>query len=194
MARQRAQPDGRVLRGERNHLAIVDATYALIREGNLAPTAEQIAARSKLAVRTVFRQFAELDRLFADVATRVAREVLPVAPPPPPTGDLAEDLRALVARRARGYEHVAPFLAAARLLRDPPAAWRTQEAAMVRGLRAGLERSLAPYIVRVDASTRAALELLLSFEAWARLRDVQRLSVPDACEAIVHGCRRLLER
>ena len=52
--------DGRVLRGARNHALIVQAIYDLVRAGNVAPTAEEVAARAGVGVRTIFRQFKDL--------------------------------------------------------------------------------------------------------------------------------------
>lgn len=181
-------------RGARNHAAIVEATCALIREGAGLPTAEQIAARAGVGLRTVFRQFDDLDQLFAGVTARVLTEVLADGPPPAPTGDLDADLDALIARRARGYEHVGPFLRAARLVRVPPAAWRRFEAMAERALRDAGDRALAPHLAGVAGPAREALNLVLSFEAWDRLRTVQHLGVDQARATLRAATAALLRR
>lgn len=70
--------DGRRLRSERSQQAIVDASHALISEGNLIPTAQQIADRAGVGIRSFFRHFADMETLFeaVDAATRESTEAL----------------------------------------------------------------------------------------------------------------------
>ena len=57
--------DGRLLRSERSREQIVDALYELIGEGHMQPTAQQVAERSGVALRSVFRLFSDMDALYA---------------------------------------------------------------------------------------------------------------------------------
>ena len=47
--------DGRIQRSERSRETIVQAMLDLIGEGTLSPTAQQVAVRADVGVRTVFR-------------------------------------------------------------------------------------------------------------------------------------------
>jgi AcrR family transcriptional regulator len=179
-----AVADGRVQRGARNHEAIVKAVYDLVRENHLPPTVEEVAERAGVGTRTVFRQFADLDTLFRSMGERVQQEVIALVTPSAPSGHLEDDLRALVGRRARIYEHITPFRRAARLVRHQSLFLREREAVVTKMFRMALEGVVLPH-VGVDAtSTLEALDVLLSFDAWDRLRDEQKLGARRA-EAVL---------
>ena len=55
-----AMQDGRVQRGARNREAILDACLELIRERAALPTAQDVAVRAGVQVRTVFRHFDDM--------------------------------------------------------------------------------------------------------------------------------------
>ena len=61
-------PDGRLQRSERSRQAIVQALLGLVGEGVLEPTAEQVAARADVGIRTVFRHFSDMESLFAEMS------------------------------------------------------------------------------------------------------------------------------
>ena len=56
--------DGRRQRSERSQTAIIEAALALMDEGALVPTAQQIADRAGVGIRSFFRHFADMDSLF----------------------------------------------------------------------------------------------------------------------------------
>ena len=56
--------DGRRQRSERSQTAIIKAALALMDEGTLVPTAQQIADRAGVGIRSFFRHFADMDSLF----------------------------------------------------------------------------------------------------------------------------------
>src|SRR5215510_1848302 len=101
--------DGRVRRGERSGHAIVEAMIDLVGDGILEPTAQQVAARAGVGIRTVFRRFSDMESLFAEMSTRVQAEVLPILLDGAPRGDLVERARALVARRVAFFERIARY-------------------------------------------------------------------------------------
>src|SRR5262249_22213473 len=78
--RRKSDPlsDGRVRRGERSGDAIVVALVELVGEGILEPTAQQVAARARVGMRTVFRRFSDMESLFAEMGARVQAEALPL--------------------------------------------------------------------------------------------------------------------
>jgi len=57
------QTDGRRAARERNRLAVVDALLDLYAEGNLRPDAQEVAERSGVSRRSVFRYFDDRDDL-----------------------------------------------------------------------------------------------------------------------------------
>ncbi len=67
--------DGRIQRSERSRTSIVQAILELIGEGSLSPTAQQVAERADVGVRTVFRHFSDMETLFATMNDRLVAEV-----------------------------------------------------------------------------------------------------------------------
>ena len=51
------KPDGRRLRSDRSRRLIIESMLHLIHEGNLQPTAQQVADHAKVGIRSVFRHF-----------------------------------------------------------------------------------------------------------------------------------------
>ena len=183
--------DGRVLRGARNHALIVQAIYDLVRAGNVAPTAEEVAARAGVGVRTIFRQFKDLETLSRSLSERVLSEVVALARATPPSGRLGDDLPSLIARRARVFEHLLPFRRSGRVVRHRVVFLQEQEVQMTRMLRERLRTVLAPHLETGSGDVFEVLDLLLSFEAWERLRDAQRLSAAHAERVLVAAAMRL---
>ena len=178
--------DGRVRRGQRSGQAIVDALVALVGDGILQPTAQQVASRAGVGIRTVFRRFSDMEGLFAEMGARVQAEALPLLFDGRPRGDLAERARGLVGRRVRFFERIAPYKRSANLKRWGSRFLRDRHARLVRVLRADLMRWL-PELRRAPASVADALELATSFEAWDRLRIEQHLSRERAQAAVEHA-------
>jgi AcrR family transcriptional regulator len=166
--------DGRTLRAERSRRAIVEAMLAWVGEGVLEPTAQQVADRARVGIRSVFRHFAEMDALYAEIGKRVREEAQPLISDAPPTGPIRERLREIVRRRARLFEHIAPFRRSAdRRVASSPFLARGHRR-VARELRAAL-RSAVPELAAGPPEREEALDLVLSFEAWDRLRTQQRL-------------------
>src|SRR5260221_3651970 len=100
--------DGRVRRGERSGNAIVEALIELVGEGVLDPTAHQVAERAAVGIRTVFRRFSDMERLFAQVGAHLEAGALPLLLGCQPHGDLAARARSLVAQPVIFFERIAP--------------------------------------------------------------------------------------
>lgn len=62
--------DGRTARRHRNKAAVLDAVIALFGEDNLSPGVHQVAQRSGVSLRSVYRYFADADDLIAAAITR----------------------------------------------------------------------------------------------------------------------------
>src|SRR5690242_3251648 len=96
-ARASERPDGRTARTERTNGAVVEAYLSLIEEGDLRPSANRIADRAGVSLRTVFHHFEDMEKLFATLAERQlqrhAHDRLP------DTGPLADRIEAFVAAR-----------------------------------------------------------------------------------------------
>src|SRR5450755_2790449 len=92
--------DGRVRRGVENRTALVEALVSLYEEGELEPTAAQIAQRAGVAVRSVYGHFGDVETLAAEVSERQWHVHRPLMDAEPISGTLAERVEELVGRRA----------------------------------------------------------------------------------------------
>ena len=169
-----AASDGRVRRGERSGRAILEALIDLVGEGVLEPTAQHVAARARVGIRTVFRRFSDMESLLAEMGARVEAESLPLLLGGDRDGGVADRARGLVRQRAVFFERIAPFKRAGDLKRWRSRVVRDRHARLVRALRDDLVRWL-PEVRRAPAGVADALDLATSFEAWDRLRTEQRL-------------------
>ena len=175
--------DGRVRRGERSGRAIVEALVELVGNGILEPTAQQVAAAAGVGIRTVFRRFSDMERLFAEMSARVQAEAMPLLVGGGPSGDLLQRARALVGRRVTFLEGIAPYKRSANLKRWRSPFLRGRHAQLVRALRADLIRWL-PELRHAPEVFVDALDLATSFEAWDRLRTEQHLRRERAHAAV----------
>lgn len=177
------QTDGRIQRSERSREAIVAALLELIGEGVLSPTAQQVAERADVGVRTVFRHFSDMETLFVAMNERLEQMVASYFVAEKQTGPLNDRVDALLTRRVELLERIAPYLRSSALQRARSAFLQAQHDRNVRLFRRDILRWL-PELETDDALLSAGLELALSFEAWERLRNEQRLSTRKAAAAV----------
>src|SRR3954464_1268479 len=91
--------DGRTARAVRTKDAIVDATLALIDEGDLRPTGPRIAERAGVSVRSIFQHFDDLDALFSAVGLRVVDRIAGLIRPIDPADPLDQRSAAFLEQR-----------------------------------------------------------------------------------------------
>jgi AcrR family transcriptional regulator len=185
--------DGRARRGERSRDAIVRALHALIGEGDAQPTAQQVAERAAVGLRSVFRHFDDMDSLWAEVSARVQAAAEPLLREPPGEGTLEERALEVVEHRSAFFEAISPYKRAGDLARRRSVYLQRQHTRVVRELRQRLLRAL-PELARAPEGVTEALDLVLSFEAWDRLRIDQKLSRERASEAVRTAVLALVAR
>lgn len=187
--------DGRRVRGQRTRSAIVDAHVALLRSGNLAPTGLQIATRAGVSLRTLWTHFAELEELFAAVASEVLAQQDAQFRAVDPSLALAQRIDAFSTQRALALEQIAPFAraSAAReplspVLRDYHRIHLDRVRDEVRVLfRAELDR-------RSDASQVVdALAAATTWGSWSTLRDRLGLNPRRSRSAMARTVAALLQ-
>ena len=181
--KEEAPADGRLLRSERSLRSIVLALFELVGEGVLRPTAQKVAERAGVGIRTVFRHFSDMDTLFAEMDARLQSEVVPLVRATPLAGPLDARVRELVQRRAELYERVAPYLRATDVQRWQSEFLMERHRSLTRNLRADLLRWI-PELRDAPPDVAAGLELATCFEAWDRLRTAQRLTPKRAQAAL----------
>ena len=179
MLQRKPQTDGRRVRGADNRRKIVGALLKLVEAGTVDPTAEEVAKEAGVGLRTVFRHFADLESLRAEISERMTAEVRPYFERPFEATDWRVRLVELVDRRAQIFERLLPFKIAGDAHRHSSAFLTNEHKAMVKAQREALRRAL-PSSIADDKPRLDALDLLLSFDSWKRLRHDQGVSVRDA--------------
>lgn len=191
------EADGRRVRREQNRAAVVDALLALYTEGNLAPLADDIAARAGLSPRSLFRYFDDIDDLARAAIARQHERVDAIAAMPIDTAlPLPNRIGAFVEQRVRLFEAIGAIGLVTRL-RAPFSELIDAE---LRVARAFLRRQVATVFAtelgttgsKVSSNTLAALDVLCSYEAYQLLRHDQSLSPTDAATVLRDGVHRLL--
>lgn len=165
---------------------------ALVRETEATPSAEQVAERAGVGLRTVFRHFTDMDSLYREMMVVVEGELRKVVLRPFKGETWRERILELVERRAPAFERMAPFRRAADAQRRQSVLLMNDQGRLAAVSREVLKRELPPEVVE-DPIKFETLDLLLSYEAWSRLRREQGLTVKRAKEVLETAVRKHLE-
>jgi len=190
------QRDGRTIRAERTRKALVDALLALLDEGELRPTAAEIAARAGVSERSVFQHFRDREALLEAVAREQYERVVPTLHPVDASLPLAERVEAFADQRCRLFERIKGVRRAALLMESESnvvAGWLTS----VRKAKAAeVERVFRRELEAAPADEREALRAALiaacAWGAFESLRIHQGLSVARTRGAMRTAIARLL--
>ncbi len=190
--------DGRRASRERNRVAVVDALLDLYREGNLSPGADEVAERSGLSRRSLFRYFDDLDDLCrAAIARQTLRASHLIALQDIGEGALSDRITRLAAQRVDLFEAIAPAARVGRL-RAPYQPIVAEDMRKSRALlQRQVEKHFAPEVDRLESDRRretlAAADVLCSFESFDLLREAQGLSRRQYQETIQRALSALLK-
>lgn len=175
--------DGRRLRSGRSRRAIIQALFELMREGEMRPTAVDVADRAKVGLRTVFRHFEDMESIFEEMTDELKAAIMPRVLAPLEATDWRGQLFEMADRNAEIYEDVFPMQVALVIRRFQSDFLTRQYQSEVELLRSSLKSILPKQIVR-DRPRFAAIEVNLTFATWRRLREDQKLSVARAKETL----------
>ena len=188
--------DGRRLRSARTRQFIIEAYLLLLRESPQIPTAAAIAARAGYSVRSVFERFPDLhtlriaatDHAMLQASDRVAEQ--------PPLGDRASRLRIHVETRGRVCEEWLPLWRALNANQgdsvELKARIRQVREMVIRRMEAMYEPELSTLDAVERRQTILAIEALIDFESWARMRELFSQSFEEACAIWIMAIDRLL--
>lgn len=195
-APRRRRVDGRRLRSERTKQLIIEAYLDLLRENPQVPTSAQIAQRAGYSVRSVFERFADLLTLSLAAANYAFVQGMALAVARHVDGDRQTRLRSHVETRADVCERWLPL-------------WRVllHNVSESDLLAVQIERIRDTFLARLQLMYRPelstlpeterkqlliALEALIDFESWGRMRERHGLSVEAAREVWIRAIDRML--
>lgn len=165
--------DGRRARGERTRLRVLEALLELVEEGELRPTAQEVAARAGVALRTVYHHFEDVSALRTMALTLQLDRYREILTPIDARQPLADRIT-LVARQYR------KLLEAITPIRQATMFDQHESAEMADGLRRAralrrdhISNAFAPELGRKTDDSRAlldAIDLVTAWESWNYLR------------------------
>ena len=179
--------DGRTARAVRTRDALVDATIALVEEGDLRPTAPRIADRAGVSVRSVFQHFDDLETLFSAVGARMVERLSELVRPIDPDAPLEQRISEFVLQRCRVHEAVTPINRAA-IIHAPGSDTISRQ--FQQGHAFGAAHLAEVFAEELDAAgpRRGALSdtllVVCSWTTWNLLRTLEDRSIDDATAAI----------
>jgi AcrR family transcriptional regulator len=184
------KPDGRLLRSERSRHLIIEATIELIGEGILIPTAQQVAERANVGIRSVFRHFDDMDSIFETTNERVYENVKHHFTGGDRSGALNIRVIHAVEQLTNGYKAAKNFMLSGRIR-----IWNTPVIEKNYGLnQLRLKKELEdwiPEILNLGAHDRESAYALTSFDYWYRLTDHQKVSQEMTVELISKQIQQL---
>jgi AcrR family transcriptional regulator len=188
--------DGRRQRSARTRQLIIEAYLALLRERPQIPTAAAIAERAGYSVRSIFERFPDLHALRIaatdDAMTRASSRVAAL----PVRGDRDTRLRMHVETRAQICQEWLPLWRALNANQGQSAELKARIKLVRQLVIRRIEEIYEPELSSLDdvqrLQTVLAIEAMIDFESWARMREVFGLSVADACRIWHKAIDRLL--
>ncbi len=184
--------DGRRLRSERSRKAIIDAALALMEEGTLVPTAQHIAERAGVGIRSFFRHFEDMESLSEAIDEQIREQYEALFLGGERGGSLEERVEHAVERHADAYESVANVVLSTLAQRWRYEVLRKNYARNQRGLRKDLDDWL-PELKSLPRTRREAVDAIASFEMWHRLREHRGLSKKASVEIVSELLKGLID-
>ncbi|MEG9861347.1 MAG: TetR/AcrR family transcriptional regulator [Parvularculales bacterium] len=181
--------DGRHKRSERSRAAIITATLNLVDNGNLSPTARQIAEEAGVGLRSFFRHFEDMDALFDTIDRHLRKYYEQLFNRPFSNGCLEERIADIVTGRSEAYERLKKMMMSTQAQLWRSGTLQKNYARNQERLRKHLEKWL-PELQSLPKGKREAAHAAASFDMWHRLRHHQKLNISEAREAIIamlHG-------
>ena len=188
---QSQEVDGRRRRSERSRKAIIDAALALMDEGILVATAQQIAERAGVGIRSFFRHFEDMESLSAAMDEQIRDFYEPLFLGGDRDGTIVERIEHAVERHADAYETVKNLMLATQAQRWRYEVLRKNYARNQRGLREDLNKWL-PELKLLSRGRREAVDAVASFEMWHRLREHQGQSKKAGIEIVADLLKGLI--
>ncbi|MEO0492476.1 MAG: TetR/AcrR family transcriptional regulator [Actinomycetota bacterium] len=189
--------DGRSARRQRNIDRVLEVVTEMFAEEATLPTMEQVATRSGLSLRSLYRYFADPSELFEAAVQRNAVEGRVVARIEPlGEGPFEPRLEVLIDSRIRVHRRFGATQRAT-IANAPNQPRARRELARTRdALRRQMVDQFEPEFARLDPAQRPAAEhaadVLTQLESIDFLRRHLELSEADAGEVLRTGLRALL--
>lgn len=187
-----APVDGRTARRDRNSEAVLDAVHDLFVTGNLMPSVEEVALRSGVSLRSIYRYFEDTEALYR---AAIARQVASAEPlfvlEEVGEGSLDTRVQRLVDQRLVLHDKLGPTVRAALLRSVSAPLVQAQVQRRQEQLTRQVEQHFAPEVRAIGGARGKAVvacaDALCQFEAVEHLRARRGLSVTRTRNTLVTG-------
>jgi AcrR family transcriptional regulator len=189
--------DGRTARRDRNSEAVLDTVHQMFVEGNFSPAVDEVAARSGVSLRSVYRYFEDTEALLRmAIQRRVSLVEGMFVLPGIGVGTLAQRIEGIVNHRLVLHAKLGPTVRAA-VLRAPYSPLLAEQVGRRRQLLSDqMAEHFAPELAAMSKARAeevlACADALCEFEAMEHMRVRRGMSVARTRKAMVTGLTALL--
>ena len=189
--------DGRAARSQRTRDAVVEALLELVESGDVAPTAQRIADRAGVALRTVYGHFNDVENLYAVAAERQLARLAVVQHPIPDDLSRDERIERFCRRRTEVLEKLFPVMLASRLREPFSQQLQVNRLQFVAASDLVVRAVFRQELERLPAEEQEALltqiYVVAGGPAWEALRIDRRLDFEHAAAVVRRTVRTLVE-
>jgi AcrR family transcriptional regulator len=183
--------DGRLLRSERSRRLIIESMINLVDEGFLVPTAQQVAQRADVGIRSVFRHFDDMDDIFETANEIIFENVKSLFTGGDRTGVLEKRILHATEQLTSGYAVTKNFILSGKIRMWNTPVVRKNYLLNQKRLQKELENWI-PEIIHLDPLAQQNAYAVGSFDYWHRLQEIQELQDRDCVLAISQQLKKIL--
>jgi len=189
--------DGRTARRDRNRTAVLDAVLELFAEGHFFPSVDEVASRSGVSLRSVYRYVQSTDDLVRAAVERHRELVAHLyAIDRPGHGPLSGRIEVLCTSRVRAHDITCAIGRATRVRAYSNGVLREQLDRARSELAHQVAAQFAPELSALSTTERqsvlAAADALCQFETIELYRHLHGLSTRDTIRCLVAALQRAL--
>ena len=185
-----SQIDGRILRSQKSQSVILTALIKLINTGNYYPTAEEVAKESGIAIRTVFRQFDDMESLLMKVDELINHKLINDEKEIKLNSPLIARLELIIEERLHYYNKYENIMIATITQLPKYKILQKRYPEYQRLLRKRTE-DIIPEILTLKSNNQELLDATLSFGFYQRLK-FQGLDKSNIYKLINEQCKKLI--
>ena len=185
-----SQVDGRILRSQKSQSVILTALIKLINTGNYYPTAEEVAKESGIAIRTVFRQFDDMESFLIKVDEIINHKLINDEKEIKLNSPLIARLELIIEERLHYYNKYENIMIATITQLPKYKILQKKYPEYQRLLRKRTE-DIIPEILTLKSNNQELLDATLSFGFYQRLK-FQGLDKSNIYKLINEQCKKLI--
>ena len=184
------QVDGRILRSKKSQSVILNALIKLINTGNYYPTAEEVAKESGIAIRTVFRQFDDMESLLIKVDEIINHKLINDEKEIKLNSPLIARLELIIEERLHYYNKYENIMIAT-ITQLPKYKILQKKYPEYQRLLKKRTEDIIPEILTLKSNNQELLDATLSFGFYQRLK-FQGLDKSNIYKLINEQCKKLI--